>query len=227
MTTRNQGSGALKRNREAVKEILKKNIDTGQTIIDNPKEGNQYKTWPLREAKANLTQFKESYGILFNQVLVTLEKEATVAGRTEDEVQVLLDKEHEASFSILAAAQGMIAALTALKEEIDSEDQKKLEEQARNDRLQENSKREKVSMAWLVWHWKTETDWHITGKPSGHMYRLLNDGSRKNSFLVERAVVGLLRLAIRLLFQDDISDEVLQSLGLLQVGFLLLSFIRK
>ncbi len=130
MTTRNQGSGALKRNREAVKEILQENIDTGQTIIDNPKEGNKYKTWPLRQTKSNLIQFKESYETLFNQVLESLEKEATVAGRTEKEVQVLLDKEHGESFPVLVQARQMISTLTALKEVID-------EEQTRNDRLQE------------------------------------------------------------------------------------------
>ncbi len=94
MTTRIQGSTALKRNRDAVKEILQKNIDIGQTIIDNPKEGNKYKTWPLKQAKSNLTQFKESYEILFNQVLKSLEKEAIARKR---QLQLQLGKQRKKS----------------------------------------------------------------------------------------------------------------------------------
>lgn len=51
-----------------------------------------------------------------------------------------------------------------------------------------------------------------------HLQWLMGDFGR-NPLIVERAVVGLLRIANRNLFRlkDDIADEVLQSLGVLLV----------
>lgn len=47
-----------------------------------------------------------------------------------------------------------------------------------------------------------------------HMFSILSDYP-DNSFLIERAVVGLLRLAARLLIREEIIDEVISSLGML------------
>lgn len=51
-----------------------------------------------------------------------------------------------------------------------------------------------------------------------HLQWLMNNFGR-NPLIVERAVVGLLRIANRNLYhlKDDIADEVLQSLGILLV----------
>ncbi len=58
MTTRSQGVIVLRKNRVAVKEYLQKNIDSAQKIVENPKEGDSYKSWPLRQAKSNLGAHK-------------------------------------------------------------------------------------------------------------------------------------------------------------------------
>lgn len=47
-----------------------------------------------------------------------------------------------------------------------------------------------------------------------HMFSLLSEFP-ENSFLIERAVVGLIRLAARLLLREEIVDEVLNSLAML------------
>lgn len=54
-----------------------------------------------------------------------------------------------------------------------------------------------------------------------HLQWLLTSFGR-NPFIVERAVVGLLRIANRNLYRlkDDIADEILQSLGMLLVQYL-------
>ncbi len=78
MSTRSQGVKALKRSRDAVKE-LKKHIDNAKKIVENPQEGDSLKTLPklaLRQDKANLTQSKESFELLFHQALVSVEDEA-------------------------------------------------------------------------------------------------------------------------------------------------------
>ncbi len=119
-----------------MKECLQKNIESAQKIVENPKDGDSYRTWPLRQAKTNLEYTMVSYDELFNQVLETLEKGANSAGQAEEQVQVLLDKEYGETFHILAEARQMISTLTALKEEIDSG-------RERNDRLQEKEQTRK------------------------------------------------------------------------------------
>ncbi len=59
MSTRSQGVAALRRSRDAVKAFLKKHIDNSKKIVENPQEGDSFKTLPkhaLRQAKANLIQ---------------------------------------------------------------------------------------------------------------------------------------------------------------------------
>ncbi len=105
---------ALRWNRKAVEECLQKNIKSAQNIVENPKEGDSYRTWPLRQAKSNLEYTKVSYEEIFHQVLEILEKEATSAGQSNEQVQVLLDKEYGEAFPILAQAQQMISTLAAV-----------------------------------------------------------------------------------------------------------------
>ncbi len=61
MTTRTQGVAALTRNRETVKECLQQNIESAQNVVENPKDGDSCRTWPLRQAKSNLAYAKGSY----------------------------------------------------------------------------------------------------------------------------------------------------------------------
>ncbi len=58
---RTQGVAALRRSRDAVEEFLKKHIDNAKNIVENPLEGDTFKTLPklaLRQVSANLTKSK-------------------------------------------------------------------------------------------------------------------------------------------------------------------------
>ncbi len=78
----------------------------------------------MRQPKANLTQSKESFELLFHQVLESVEDEAVCEEQDKEKIQHLLDEESGEDFSLIAEAQELISTLTALKEEIDSEQEK-------------------------------------------------------------------------------------------------------
>ncbi len=78
-----------------MKAFLKKHVDNAKNIVENPQEGDSLKTLPklaLRQAKANLTQSKESFELLFHQVLESVEDEAVCEEQDiKEEIQDLLD----------------------------------------------------------------------------------------------------------------------------------------
>lgn len=60
---------------------------------------------------------------------------------------------------------------------------------------------------------RAETVWPLV---RDHLYSVMMGGSAcENHFLTERAIVGLLRLAIHLMRREDLSGMVLQSLRML------------
>ncbi|MCP3663082.1 MAG: hypothetical protein GY696_11395 [Gammaproteobacteria bacterium] len=73
--------------------------------------------WPARQRKLLVIQYKNSFEGVHDQVRASLEREAVAAAKSEEEIQALLDKDHDDNFDILLTAQGMISTLSALSEE--------------------------------------------------------------------------------------------------------------
>ncbi len=81
-----------------MKTFLKKHIDNTKKIVEDPQEGGSLKTLPklaLKQAKANLNQSKESFELLFRQVLQSVDDEAVCEEQDKEQIQDLLNENLE------------------------------------------------------------------------------------------------------------------------------------
>ncbi len=127
MSTRKQCVAALKKSRDAVKEFLKKHIDNAKKIVENFQEGDSLKTLPkftLRQTKANLLESKESFELLFSSSPRYCGKWGNLRKARWRANPRFARLESGEGFSLITEAQEFISTLTALKEEIDSEQEK-------------------------------------------------------------------------------------------------------